>query len=323
MRKPRVFVTGSLWSLLTYLLISSEEDILRTKYFFTNKGIHTSVKKNFKHHLLNISWDDGMNWRFTQFAYTFAPLWFRIKHPYLLYADMYGIDQGWAIRSILGHRKYTLIEDGILDYTIERNLPKRKLDWLRRFLWGPIYRHDFGRNKKCKHIVLTQPFSNKDLAEKAKYYDLQYLWNEASKSKRELILAKFNLTEDDLEKMSQRPVILITQALSEDGIFSEEEKIKFYRKMIEPYGFGNVMIKPHPRETTDYRKAIPECMTMDKVVPFQLFSLVGIKFHTAVTVCSAAALSLQNSGTKIDFKGSEIDPRIAAAYGIINRDSYK
>lgn len=323
MRRPRVFVTGSLWSLLTYMMVSSEEEILKTNYFFTNKGIHQSVRKNFKHHVLNISWDDNVNWRLAQLIYTFAPIYYRIQFPYLMYADVYGIDQGWAIRSVIGRNKYTLIEDGVLDYTVERNIPKQSKDWLRKILWGPIYKHDFGRNNNCKSIILTQSFSNPVLAEKAQSYDLKKLWEKSSESKKSLILSKFNLTQRDVDMMTKHPVILLTQALSEDGIFSEEEKIKFYKEMVRPYGFHNVLIKPHPRERTDYSTSMPECSTMNKVMPFQLFDLIGVKFKTVITVCSGAALSLQNSDTIIDFKGSEIDPRIAAKYGVITKDSYK
>lgn len=323
MKRPRVFVTGSLWSLLTYMLVSSEDDIRRTHYFFTDKGIHKSIRKNFKHQTLNISWDDNVHWRITQAVYTFAPLYYRLRFPYLLYADMYGIDQGWAIRSVLGRRKYVLIEDGILDYQAERNLPKQSGDWVRQLIWGPIYKHDLGRNKNCRHIVLTQPFENPILKQKAKHYDLQELWDKSSESKKTLILEKFNLSADDVTQMSQRPVILLTQALSEDGIMSEEEKIALYRKMVEPYGIENVMIKPHPRETTNYSQAIPEALSMEKVVPFQLFSLIGVNFKTVVTVCSGSALSLQHTGASIDFKGSTIDRRIADKYGVITKDSYK
>lgn len=322
MRHPRVFVTGSLWSLLTYLLVSSEEEIVRTKYFFTDKGIHESVRKNFNHHVLNISWDDKVHWRLTQLIYIFGPLYYRIRFPYLMFADIYGIDQGWAIRSVIGRNEYTLIEDGILDYTVNRDIPDQSRDWLRRFLWGPVYKHDFGRNAKCKHIILTQPFSNPVLAKKAKRYDLSELWKNASETKRILILDKFNLTQEDVALMSKRPVILLTQALSEDGIFSEKEKIEFYREMVKPYGLENVLIKPHPRERTNYKESIPECMTMDKIVPFQLFSLLGLNFRTVVTVCSGSALSLQNSDVIIDFKGSEIDTRIVAKYGVITKESY-
>lgn len=323
MKRPRVFVTGSLWSLLTYMVVSSEDEIRRTKYFFTDKGIHQSVRKNFKHHVLNISWDDSINWRLTQLVYTFAPLYYRIRFPYLMFGNIYGIDQGWAIRSIIGRRKYTLVEDGILDYKVDRCLPSESKDWIRKLLWGPIYKHDLGRNPNCRHIILTQRFSNPLLSQKASYYNLSKLWAESSSSKKTLILEKFNLTTEDVTRMSSRPVILLTQALSEDGIFPEKEKIKFYHDLIAPYGAENVLIKPHPRETTDYTRLMPECLTMDKVVPFQLFSLLGLNFKTVVTVCSGSALSLQNSNTVIDFKGSEIDPRIAAKYGKITVDSYK
>jgi hypothetical protein len=322
-RRSRVFVTGSLWSLLTYLLISSEEEIKRTKYFFANTGIHPSVRKNFKHHVLNLSWDNNKPFRLVQFVYTFAPLYYRIRFPYLINAEVFGIDQGWAIRSVIGRNHYTLIEDGVGDYSVNRHIPVASRDKLRRFIWGPIYRHDFGRNDHCNHIVLTQPFTNEELKEKAKYYNLPELWEASSESKKRLILSKFNITENDVEDMKRRPVILLTQPLDKDANYSEEEKIKLYRKMAEPYGLKNVIIKPHPRETTDYTKAIPEALTMRKVVPFQLFSIIGVKFKTAVTVCSTAALSLQNTGTEIDFKGSELDPRIVKAYGIITKDSYK
>jgi hypothetical protein len=82
-------------------------------------------------------------------------------------------------------------------------------------------------------------------------------------------------------------------------------------------------LKPHPRETTDYKKAFPDVIVFDKIVPFQLFSLIGLKFKTVVTVCSTAALSLKSSDTVIDFKGSEIDQRIVDKYGVVTIDSYK
>lgn len=323
MKRPRVFVTGSLWSLLTYMVISDTDDIRRTRYFFTDKGIHASVRKNFRHHVLNISWDDKINWRITQFCYTFAPLLYRLRFPFLTYADIYGIDQGWAIRSIIGHRKYTLIEDGIIDYQADRNIPVRRFDRLRSLLWGPIYKHDLGRNHNCRHIVLTQPFSNPALKEKAHHYDLEKIWATSTKEKQDLILSKFNISPDDLHAMEKRPVILLTQALSEDGIMSEQEKIQFYLDMIAPYGIDNVIIKTHPREKTDYSSNIPGAFVLDKIVPFQLFSLIGLNVDTVVTVCSSAALSLQSRNTRIDFKGSTIDQRIADKYGIITIDSYK
>lgn len=323
MKRSRVFVTGSLWSLLIYLVVSEEEDIKRSKYFFLTRGIHASVRKNFKYVALDDSWSDKLPWKIFLLSLMTNPIYKRIKYPYLCFADIYGIDQGAEIQSIIGRRNYTLIEDGIIDYSVDRNLPNTWKSRVQRLLFGAIYRHDIGRNNQCKHIVLTQPFSNPKLKEKAKHYDLQKLWQESSETKRELILRKFNITPSDLEMMSKKTVILLTQPLSEDNIMSEEEKIQLYRDLVAPYGEANVLIKPHPREKTDYSKALQKSMCFDKIVPFQLFSLIGLKFDTVVTICSTAALSLQSTGTKIDFKGSRIDERIVAAYGDVNINSYR
>lgn len=324
MKRPRVFVTGSLWSLLIYLVISEEEDIKRTKYFFLDKGIHSTVRRNFEHVLLYGNADAKLHWRVVRFLNIFNPLYKRIKYPYLCYADIYGIDQGWEIQSIIGRRPYTLIEDGIIDYKVDRNISLSCKDRVLQMVFTKIYQHDIGRNSQCRHIVLSQPFApDSQLAEKGKYYNLEELWCNSSESKQKLILQKFNLTQKDVELMSQKPVILLTQPFSEDKMMPENDKIQMYRQMMEAYGEENVLIKPHPRETTDYSEHFPQCMIMDKVVPFQLFSLIGIKFNTVSTVCSTAALSLQSTGTIIDFKGSKYDDRVYAAYGDINVDSYK
>ena len=145
-QKSRVFVTGSLWSLLIYLVANDLDCIKRTWYFFTDKGIHQSVRANFRHHVINISWDDKVNWRVVQLCYIFIPFINIIRWPYLLYSEIWGIDQWFGIQSIIGRRSYTLIEDGAADYCVSRVPVYNKLDWIRKLLWGDIYCHDFGRN---------------------------------------------------------------------------------------------------------------------------------------------------------------------------------
>lgn len=322
MKKPRVFVTGSLWSLLIYLLYNDLEDIKRTHYFFTDKGIHATVRNNFKHHVVNISWDDNVHWFIVKFLFIFIPYINYIRWPYLLWCDMWGIDQGFAIQSIIGHNPYTLIEDGAIDYMVSRDLRKNKRDWFRRLLWGPIYLHDLGRNSKCKRIILTQKATNERLKEKAEEINLHELWNQSSKEKKEFVLHAFNLTMDDVELMKMRRVILLTQPFSLDcSDISDEDQIKMYHEMIKPYGEENVIIKPHPRETMSYNGKIPGTIVLDKVIPFQLLELLGVSFDVAVTVCSTSVMGLKDMGTKIDFKGTLIDKRIQDVYGTIQKNS--
>lgn len=323
MKKPRVFVTGSLWALFVYLMYNDLDDIKRTHYFLTDKGIHPSVRRNFKHHhVLNISWDDKLHWRLVHLLFIFIPFINRLRWPYLLWCDMWGIDQGLGIQSIIGRKSYTLIEDGAIDYMIDRNIVSKKGDWLRRLLWGPIYRHDIGRNDSCKRIILTQPATNDILRAKAEEINLHKLWNEASEEKKEYILHVFNLTLEDVEMMKKRKVILLTQPFSLDcQDFTDDDQIKMYHEMIKPYGEENVIIKPHPREKLSYQGVIPGTMVMDKPIPFQFFDILGVKFDAAITVSSTSVMSLAGGNTTIDFKGTTIDERLKKACGVITKDS--
>lgn len=319
-QKSRVFVTGSLWSLLIYLVANDLDCIKRTWYFFTDKGIHQSVRANFRHHVINISWDDKVNWSVVQLCYIFIPFINIIRWPYLLYSEIWGIDQGFGIQSIIGRRSYTLIEDGAADYCVSRVPVYNKLDWIRKLLWGDIYCHDFGRNSKCKKIILTQPFHDEHLKNKVESIDLSRLWHQSSKEKQTYILNCFNLTHREVELMASKKVIVLTQPFSKDCDISDEEQVEMYRNMIVPYGESNVIIKPHPRETLPYRHFMPNVLVMDKAIPFQLFTLLGIQFDTVVTVSSTAAMSIKNEHTLIDFKGTIIDKRISDVYGIITKD---
>ena len=322
MNKPRVFVTGSLWSLLIYMLHNDIDDIKRTHYFFVDTGIHKSVRKNFRCHILHTKWEERCHWRFVQFLYIFIPILNRVRWPYLLFSDIWGIDQGWAVQSIIGRSQYSLIEDGAADYVVERFIPKIKRQRLIEALWSKVYRHDYGRNSQCKIIVLTNPTNKEGLREKAIIINISKLWTDASNEKKNFILSMFNLNSEDIASISSRKIVLLTQPLSEDHIFpTEAEKISLYKEMIENYGEKNIVIKTHPREKTDYRSFFPEAVVADKIIPFQLFKLMGIKFDVVVTVCSTAAQSLKDKETVIDFKGSEIDERIVKAYGIVKFDS--
>ena len=315
--KSRVFVTGSLWSLLIYLVYSDLKDIKRTHYFFVDTGIHSSVRKNIKCYVFNtVKWDK-YHWRIYQIYSIFSPLLYRLRWPYLFFSDIYGIDQGRSCQAIIGRSKYTLIEDGALDYTISREKKYRRFDLIKKILWGPIVDHDFGNNNLCKKILLTQPPTNDFLKEKAFVVDLLEYWNKSSKEKQNFILSVFNINKEDLLKISGRKVLLLTQPLSEDKIYTEEEKVKIYKDLIDKYGEENIIIKIHPREKTDYTKYFPKATVFDKIVPLQIFSLLGVRFNTVVTICSTAALSLMNENTILDFKGTTSFTLVEKKYGKI------
>lgn len=319
--RPRVFVTGSLWSLLIYLIINDLSDIKRTHYFFTDKGIHPSVRVHFKHHVINISWNDNIYWRIVWLCYIFIPFINILRWPYLLFSDIWGIDQGFGIQSIIGRKSYTLIEDGSLNYQRANLTTKQRHNKIRNFFWGDICSNEFGYNKKCKKIILTKYLKDSRIQHKIKFVNLVELWQQSNKEKKEYILKCFNLTEQDIEIMLTREVVLLTQPIAKDCGFTEEEQIHLYRNIIQPYKEKNIIIKPHPRENIPYQKYFPDAVIMDKAIPFQLFELLGIRFKVIVTISSTAAMNIKSDETFIDFKGTTIDKRISKVYGVITKDS--
>ena len=316
MRKHRVFATGSVWSILIYLLYSSMEDIKRTHYFFIDTSIHPSVRKKFKCHTFNTAWFDCHWWRIHQAFSILEPLLYRLRWPYLMYSDFFGIDQGSAIHGIFGRNEYTLIEDGANDYIVSREPVVRRHERLKQLIFGPINGHDFCNNPLCKKIILTREPTNDYLRQRAEQVNLKELWKNAEQEKKEYILNAFSVTMQDLDKMKMCKVLLLTQPFSEDKACTEEEKIQLYRDIISSHGESNVIIKTHPREKTNYRAVFPQAIVFDKIVPMQLFGIIGITFKHVATICSTAALAfLDDKSTTIDFKGTTKYPNIHKVYG--------
>lgn len=313
----RVFTTGSLWSLLIYMLYSTEEEIKRTHYFFVDTGIHESVRKNFNCHVFpTIEWE-RIPWSLRRLLQPFIRFYYQLRYPYLLKSDIYGIDQGLFCQSIIAWHDYTLIEDGAGDYFVSREPNVRKHEKVKRVLFGNIEGHDFGNNSQCKKIILTQEPTNDYLRSKGEKIDIKELWESSFVSKQRLILDKFNVTGSDMEELRGRDTILLTQPIAEDKFVSEEEKIAIYRKIIDGIDENSLIIKIHPRELTNYKRHFPNALVFDKRVPMQLFGILGLKYKKAITISSTSVTCFGND-IDIVFTGNEIHPQILKGYGHID-----
>lgn len=314
-------VTGSVWALLIYLIISEKKDIEDTFYFFIDTGVHKSIRKNFhKSHTFNTTYWDT-HYRLSVIYYMFARFLYPFRWPFLLFRKMYGIDLGRETQAVIGYKKYCLIEDGIGDYDINNSPLKRNVSPKHRIMYGPIYDRYFGNNKLCQNIILTRKPSTAVMKEKGITINLKELWDASSEDKKRLILSKFNVSDEDLAQLQSRKCLILTQPLSEDGMITEEQKIEIYRKYITQFGDKNSMIKIHPREKTNYKQYFPEVMVFDKIVPMQLFNLLNVSFETVATISSTAAVSFINGKTNVYFEGTEKYPEIAARYGKITYES--
>lgn len=208
-----------------------------------------------------------------------------------------------------------MIEDGSMNY-YPSNTEAKRYKAIRRFLCGPLNCHSSinGLEKECKNIYLTglkdTPIMNNSKVRKISIYNL---WDTASLSKKNKILDIYELTPSDITLLKSKNEILITQTFSEDNLITEDEKIELYKNILKSANINQLIIKPHPRETTNYNEYFNNIPIFNKKVPFQLLSLCGIQFKKVYTICSTAAFDFPYP-IDIIYIGSQIHPNIYKAY---------
>jgi len=116
-------------------------------------------------------------------------------------------------------------------------------------------------------------------------------WRGYASAGSEAIAKIFNVNAMSLKMLKQKSVILITQPLSEDGIISEEEKIALYNSILTNYKMDEVVIKPHPREKTNWANIFPGTPIITRQVPAELLSMM-VEPKNVCTFFSTAAFSL-------------------------------
>ncbi|EAS44640.1 hypothetical protein C9J48_27465 [Photobacterium profundum] len=125
--------------------------------------------------------------------------------------------------------------------------------------------------------------------------DLKKQWEQLENVEKKEIQDIFSITQSVLERAMSRKILLLTQCFSEDGFMEEKDKITGYKKLISNLGFdeNQIIIKTHPRERTDYRLIFPNACIIDEKVPFELLSLLDIKYSDVITLTSTSVYSLQ------------------------------
>lgn len=182
-----------------------------------------------------------------------------------------------------------LLEHGAVNY-IERSLEDRSSE-------------SYGRSRRIKNVYLLNPDKcPPSLRQKVKKHDFVYHYKSLTTINREYILKVFGVTSKlDFNLLSGK-TILITQPLSEDGIVSESFKLALYSALIS----DNHIIKPHPREVTDYNKHFT-CTILKKNIPMELIFLLGHESSSYETIYSTSILSQDCTGNKrahgVDFNG--------------------
>lgn len=82
------------------------------------------------------------------------------------------------------------------------------------------------------------------------------------------------------------------------------------------------MIKPHPREKTNYKNIFPDIELIEGKFPLEILMLLGINFKEVITIFSTAALNFKGI-TNVNFIGTEDNINLKEKVGEIKKVYYK
>ena len=230
---------GSIFSLLVYIVYSTDDEIKSTFYLF-DRMISCDFAKKFEN-----------SYRFCRHAFFprkwyFA--WFDLKMQKLLFCPkisrdsvLFANDHLWSSAAIIGRHSYVLLEDGALICTnywlgaqrkeMELNR-KTKSYVLRKFLFGPVESRPNGDNDCCTDMILTTDECPVYI-KKQKIHRLNWngLWNSFSEWKKNFIMKIYDVSFEDLVMIKSKKIVLFTQTLYPDAL-SEEEHEKVIKQLL-------------------------------------------------------------------------------------------
>lgn len=315
----RVCVIDSSYSLLIYFLISTEEEIQST-YYFWGDGIPQTVRDNFKGRStyfpekkshLSMNLYRNIKLHLSQLYNYYIS--FYIRYPFLKNKNIeyWGHDHLNYSPYVIHKNKLNIIEDGTTNYFGINPTPHSNR--IKNYIFlGPLgIREQYRFQQKTVNSEYLTGLDNNSPAmhsDKAVVISIKQKWEESDESKKKKILYYYNLTKEDLNCLHNCDSVLITQTFSEDNIMSEEDKVEMYKRLISGIEIDHLLIKPHPRETTNYKLYFPNANVFIKKIPIQLFELCNITFKKVYTVFSTAVFSFKDA--EVVFWGAEVDDRI-------------
>ena len=221
--------------------------------------------------------------------------------------EFIGVDHLF-ISNLLTVSQYTLIEDGSVNYLFKQ----KTLNPLFRYM----IRNPYGTGIRCTRILLTGILEVPDvIANKVERLSLK----DTSHCAAIRDFFDFEGWSDGEEK----GVLILTQPLSEDALCSEREKLDLYRKVLEDedlLGTDSLVIKPHPRETTDWSKAFPMAQVLDGSVPVEVTFMSGSSFRNAISLFSTTIYHVR--AHKRIMTGTLGIPYLERRFGIIVRKEF-
>jgi hypothetical protein len=269
-----VCITGTVFTLLLYLLYREKEDFRDTyfvfsgrfpeevfSYFLTQKYM-VDTYQNSKRRNVDDKFKDEFQYRMRMETLG------EIVHEKKMY--VFGHDHVRGVLPLIGPR-FTVLEDGSANYyPVVQDVAIYDQE-----IYRPI-----GYDRRIKKVVLTGKMKiPKEIVEKVETVSIDNLWHRCSTNKKQKILEIFGLNYEVIDRLinEKRNYMLMTENFS-DGVFSDEEKIvRIYADIIKKYDKNRIVIKPHPADAIEYKKYFPDIPVIDKSFPAELLKYVGYK----------------------------------------------
>lgn len=207
-------------------------------------------------------------------------------------------DKMFPASTIIKHNiPYHLLEDTAMTYQYMNKLgtskimklPYRYICVFFRFLryWHPV----FGYANCCKAIEVSSSDNLPDQLPKDKLVVV-----DRNKMIRDLpitdikVLCEIFLGQYSLEYLKQKTnMIIIFTSLYRRGRQYADEQIRICQKLMSKFKNYKFIIKPHPRDLTNYKEAFPDTIVLDRRFPSELLNYIdGIAVDYAISVCSTA-----------------------------------
>lgn len=204
---------------------------------------------------------------------------------------------------------YTLHEDSLNSYQhIRENRPNYryifepkgwKFRLKKHFRIGVI---PFGYSDCCDAVEVNEKAGIEILPDKVREAPRAELEKALTKEQKKKLFDLFMAGVEMEEGWKGDTVLLLTEPFALTGrLPSVEAQVKLYRDILEQYeGKGQVYLKPHPRDTVDYRKYFPKVMMMEKNIPMEVLNFnEHFQVSRAITVTSSAVWGIHCAGEKI------------------------
>lgn len=135
--------------------------------------------------------------------------------------------------------------------------------------------------------------------------DINSAWDALDDSSKEKLISIFVGNNDLVKSAVGGSFLLLTQPFDNDGLMTESDKVKGYKSVISELQIDeeSLFIKPHPRETSDYKSIFPKATIMDGNIPFEFFNFLNVKFENVITITSSSVFHI-NNGANVIFLGT-------------------